>query len=136
MLLVLVLTFFAANLWGLFEIPLPRWLADTIETASELHTSDEGGAQAEDKKPAKPDEETGGAEAHNAYHPKLAADFATGAFATLLATPCTAPFLGTAVVSRSHRVMRIYRDFRRAGMRYGAALSHRRPVPRPCHYAA
>ncbi|MFY9288951.1 MAG: protein-disulfide reductase DsbD domain-containing protein [Alphaproteobacteria bacterium] len=32
-----------------------------------------------------------------AYHPKLAGDFATGAFATLLATPCTAPFLGTAV---------------------------------------
>ena len=31
------------------------------------------------------------------YHPKLAGDFATGAFATLLATPCSAPFLGTAV---------------------------------------
>lgn len=31
------------------------------------------------------------------FHPKLAGDFATGAFATLLATPCTAPFLGTAV---------------------------------------
>jgi suppressor for copper-sensitivity B len=27
----------------------------------------------------------------------MAGDFATGAFATLLATPCTAPFLGTAV---------------------------------------
>ena len=32
-----------------------------------------------------------------AWHPKLAGDFATGAFATLLATPCTAPFLGTAI---------------------------------------
>jgi suppressor for copper-sensitivity B len=31
------------------------------------------------------------------YHSKLAGDFATGAFATLLATPCSAPFLGTAV---------------------------------------
>lgn len=31
------------------------------------------------------------------YHPKLAGDFATGAFATLLATPCSAPFLGTAI---------------------------------------
>ncbi|MBV8549024.1 MAG: thioredoxin family protein [Alphaproteobacteria bacterium] len=30
-------------------------------------------------------------------HPKLLGDFLTGAFATLLATPCTAPFLGTAV---------------------------------------
>jgi suppressor for copper-sensitivity B len=48
----------------LFEIPLPRFLADNV---------------------------------HKAYHPKLAADFITGAFATLLATPCSAPFLGTAV---------------------------------------
>lgn len=31
------------------------------------------------------------------HHPKLAGDFATGALATLLATPCSAPFLGTAV---------------------------------------
>ncbi|MDD5586234.1 MAG: protein-disulfide reductase DsbD family protein [Alphaproteobacteria bacterium] len=31
------------------------------------------------------------------YHPRLAGDFVTGAFATLLATPCTVPFLGTAV---------------------------------------
>lgn len=64
MFLVLLLTFFAANLWGLFEIPLPRFLADTLSET---------------------------------YHPKLAGDFATGAFATLLATPCSAPFLGTAV---------------------------------------
>ena len=63
-LLVLLLTFFAANMWGLFDIRLPRWLDDNL---------------------------TG------PYHPKLAGDFATGAFATLLATPCTAPFLGTAV---------------------------------------
>ncbi len=31
------------------------------------------------------------------HHPKLAGDFATGALATLLATPCSAPFLGTAI---------------------------------------
>ncbi len=62
--LVLLLTFFAANMFGLFEIRLPRFLADSL---------------------------TG------PYHPKLAGDFAAGAFATLLATPCTAPFLGTAV---------------------------------------
>ncbi len=30
-------------------------------------------------------------------HPRLAGDFATGALATLMATPCSAPFLGTAV---------------------------------------
>jgi suppressor for copper-sensitivity B len=63
MFLVLLLTFFAANLWGVFEIPLPRALADIFDER----------------------------------HPKLAGDFATGAFATLLATPCSAPFLGTAV---------------------------------------
>ncbi|MDR3448703.1 MAG: protein-disulfide reductase DsbD family protein [Alphaproteobacteria bacterium] len=62
--LILLLTFFAANLWGLFDIPLPRFLADTLSKS---------------------------------YHPKLAGDFLTGAFATLLATPCSAPFLGTAV---------------------------------------
>jgi suppressor for copper-sensitivity B len=64
MFLVLLLTFFAANLWGLFEISLPQFLVDRMEST---------------------------------YHPKLAGDFATGAFATLLATPCSAPFLGTAV---------------------------------------
>ncbi len=65
MTLVFLLTLFAANLWGLYEIGLPRWLADGLGNAT--------------------------------YHPKLAGDFATGAFATLLATPCSAPFLGTAV---------------------------------------
>jgi len=64
MFLVLLLTFFAANLWGLFEIPLPRLFADNLNAS---------------------------------YRPKLAGDFASGAFATLLATPCSAPFLGTAV---------------------------------------
>lgn len=63
--LILLLTLFAANMWGLYEIQLPTWFADNLSKTT--------------------------------YHPKLAGDFATGAFATLLATPCTAPFLGTAV---------------------------------------
>lgn len=63
--LVAIITLFAANLWGLFEIPLPSWLAGA------------GGG-------------------HGQPH-SLAGHFATGAFATLLATPCSAPFLGTAV---------------------------------------
>lgn len=63
--LIILLTLFSANMWGLFEILLPVWLADNLSKKS--------------------------------YHPKMAGDFATGAFATLLATPCTAPFLGTAV---------------------------------------
>lgn len=62
--MVVLVTLFAANLWGLFEVPLPRVLADAL-----------GGR------------EGGG----------LGGQFATGAFATLLATPCSAPFLGTAV---------------------------------------
>ncbi|NKE46321.1 copper resistance protein [Roseomonas frigidaquae] len=66
-LLVTLLTLFAVNLLGGFEIPLPRALADRLN----------GGRQGQ-----------GGS---------LAGHFATGAFATLLATPCSAPFLGTAV---------------------------------------
>ena len=63
--MTLVVAGFAANLWGLFEIPLPRAFAALAER-------DSGGG-------------------------RLAAPFLTGVFATLLATPCSAPFLGTAV---------------------------------------
>ena len=62
--MVVLVTLFAANLWGLFEVPLPRAVADRL----------------------------GGGEGSS-----LGGQFATGAFATLLATPCSAPFLGTAV---------------------------------------
>ncbi len=65
--MVVLLTLFAANLWGLFEIGLPGWLADA------------GGGRGESD------------------HGSLWGAFGTGAFATLLATPCSAPFLGTAV---------------------------------------
>ncbi|CAK0778909.1 suppressor for copper-sensitivity B [uncultured Gammaproteobacteria bacterium] len=63
--LIVVITLFACNLWGWFEIILPGVLADT-------------------------------AVAHGGG-PTLAGHFLTGAFATLMATPCSAPFLGTAV---------------------------------------
>ncbi len=62
--MVLVLTLFAWNLFGLFEFHLPRALGGL-------------GAQGDDK--------------------SLAGSFWTGALATLLATPCSAPYLGTAV---------------------------------------
>ncbi|HVM79503.1 MAG TPA: protein-disulfide reductase DsbD domain-containing protein [Stellaceae bacterium] len=58
-------TLFAANLWGWFEIPLPRAVADRASLAP--------------------------------GRPSLLGSFAAGAFATLLATPCSAPLLGTAV---------------------------------------
>ncbi|WP_152426847.1 protein-disulfide reductase DsbD family protein [Paramagnetospirillum caucaseum] len=62
--MVVLLALFAANLWGMFEIPMPAVLF-----------SRGGGA---------------------AHHTVLG-HFLSGAFATLLATPCSAPFLGTAI---------------------------------------
>ena len=63
--IVVILTLFAANMWGLFEINLPGRVSDVAVKAS-------GGAS-------------------------LTGNFFQGAFATLLATPCTAPFLGTSI---------------------------------------
>ena len=64
--LAVLVTLFACHLVGLFEVPLPRFLANAASSRTG------------------PDE-------------SLAGHFVTGAFATLLATPCSAPFLGTAV---------------------------------------
>ncbi|GAB6054497.1 protein-disulfide reductase DsbD family protein [Magnetospira thiophila] len=64
--MALLVTLFACNLWGWFDIRLPQWLNDL-------------GA-------------TGAGRVHG-----LGGHFLTGVFATLLATPCSAPFLGTAV---------------------------------------
>ncbi|HEX7007972.1 MAG TPA: protein-disulfide reductase DsbD domain-containing protein [Alphaproteobacteria bacterium] len=68
--LVSVISLFAADMWGLVEFRLPSALADALARPGALP-----GAQS----------------------PGLTGDFLTGAFATLLATPCSAPFLGTAV---------------------------------------
>ncbi len=68
--MVVIVTLFASNLFGLFEIVLPQ-------RVSNLFAHDAG----------KPD----------GQHHSLGGHFLTGAFATLLATPCSAPFLGTAV---------------------------------------
>jgi suppressor for copper-sensitivity B len=65
--MIAVITLFACNMWGLFEIRLPGAVSDAAVNAS----GDDGNG--------------------------LRGHFMTGAFATLLATPCTAPFLGTAV---------------------------------------
>ena len=62
--MALLLTLFASNLLGLFEIHLPAAMGDHL-------TPGDGRG--------------------------LGGSFLTGAFATLLATPCSAPFLGTAV---------------------------------------
>ena len=62
--MALLLTLFACNLFGFFELRMPAALAN-------LAGRDQG---------------------HG-----LIGHFGTGAFATLLATPCSAPFLGTAI---------------------------------------
>ncbi len=62
--MAIVVTVFAYNLLGMFEIPLPQWISGAAQTGS----SD-----------------------------TLKGHFLTGVFATLLATPCSAPFVGTAI---------------------------------------
>jgi len=62
--MIVVVTLFAANLWGLFEVMLPARLGGVLGS-----TPSRG----------------------------LIGHFLTGALATLLATPCSAPFLGTAI---------------------------------------
>ncbi len=63
--LMAVVLFFALNLWGVFEIQMPRFLG---------HFATSYG-----------------------YHETLPAHFVSGLLATLLATPCSAPYLGTAM---------------------------------------
>jgi suppressor for copper-sensitivity B len=64
-LMAVIVTFFACNLWGFYEISLPQWIAN--------------------------------AGSHHGQAQGLGGHFSTGMLATLLATPCSAPFLGTAI---------------------------------------
>lgn len=63
--MAMVVTLFACNLWGFFEVHLPQSVAEIGAQETNVHG--------------------------------LGGHFMTGVFATLLATPCSAPFLGTAV---------------------------------------
>jgi len=67
--MILILTIFAANFFGAFEIALPSSWQNRIARADGVAGKRAG----------------------------YSGDFATGAFAAVLATPCSAPFLGTAV---------------------------------------
>jgi suppressor for copper-sensitivity B len=83
--MIALITLFAANLFGWFEIPLPQFLADIGANAGPSHG--------------------------------WAGHFATGAFATLLATPCSAPFLGTAVgFALAHGMVEIFSIFLLLGL--------------------
>jgi suppressor for copper-sensitivity B len=88
--MIALVTLFAANLFGWFEIPLPEFVGNL------------GG---------------------NGPTHGIAGHFATGAFATLLATPCSAPFLGTAVgFALAHGMIEIFAIFSLLGI--GMALPY------------
>jgi suppressor for copper-sensitivity B len=83
--MALVVTLFAYNLFGFFEITLPRWAADLGSMGPTPDLGSRGfGSGAPGSGPLRSGRHLGG-------------HFLTGAFATLLATPCSAPFLGTAL---------------------------------------
>ncbi len=96
--LALIMTLFAYNLMGFFEVPLPGFVGRL----------------------AAPRSGTGGGEGDQ--H-SLLGNFATGALATLLATPCSAPFLGTSVgFALSRGALEIYLIFIALGL--GLALPY------------
>ena len=67
--LSIIVAFFAYNLWGLFELRLPSSVSNFAnDSGNNIENTNNFGK-----------------------------NFITGAFATILATPCSAPFLGTAV---------------------------------------
>jgi suppressor for copper-sensitivity B len=68
--MAVIVTLFGANLLGLFEVVLPGRAMDAAARASGAGRPEKDG---------------------------LVGPFLTGAFATLLATPCSAPFVGTAL---------------------------------------
>lgn len=68
--MTIILALFALNMWGLFEISGPDQLGNAANDAITRRES-------------------------RGRH--ISSNFLTGMFATLLATPCSAPFLGTAV---------------------------------------
>lgn len=68
--MTIILALFALNMWGLFEISGPDQLGNAANGA--ISRSESRGRH-------------------------ISSNFLTGMFATLLATPCSAPFLGTAV---------------------------------------
>ncbi|MEQ8249587.1 MAG: protein-disulfide reductase DsbD family protein [Alphaproteobacteria bacterium] len=68
--MTLLITLFASNMWGFFDVVLPPRL---LALANRLP----GGGTARSE--------------------GLAGSFGTGVFATIMATPCSAPFLGTAI---------------------------------------
>lgn len=91
--LIVILVLFACNLWGLFEIHLPYWIGGFV--SDKIQNADN----------------------------TLVAHFLTGAFVTVLATPCSAPFVGTAIsFALSHGAIEIIMIFTAMGI--GLALPY------------
>ncbi|MEX2616863.1 MAG: protein-disulfide reductase DsbD domain-containing protein [Alphaproteobacteria bacterium] len=89
--MVIVVTLFACNLFGMFQISLPQWMSGLALSAGN--------------------------------RPSTGGHFLTGAFATLLATPCSAPFVGTAIgFALSRDAMEILTVFAALGL--GLALPY------------
>ena len=84
-LMIAVLVLFAGNLFGLFVIGLPRWIAD-LGAAPRPNVSGPNVSGPNVSRTGEMDSSGG-----------LVGHFLNGAFAALLATPCSAPFLGTAI---------------------------------------
>jgi suppressor for copper-sensitivity B len=86
--MMLLLTLFAANLWGWFEIPVPAVVGRLAGIGSQT---------------------------------TLLGQFGIGVFATLLATPCSAPFVGTAVAfALAHGPREIFAIFLALGLGFAA----------------
>ncbi|NDF12255.1 MAG: disulfide bond formation protein DsbD [Proteobacteria bacterium] len=66
-LMVLILSVFASNLWGLFEVGLPSWVGNKLASSKKANEH------------------------------SLTGHFLSGVLATVLATPCSAPLVGTAI---------------------------------------
>ncbi len=66
--LIILINLFACNLWGLYEINLPHWLGGKLHSSMSSHDDQ-----------------------------SMMGHFMTGVFAAILATPCSAPYLGTAM---------------------------------------
>ncbi|MGD1880515.1 MAG: protein-disulfide reductase DsbD family protein [Kiloniellaceae bacterium] len=97
--LAVIMALFAYNLMGFFEVPLPGFVGRLAAPR------------------------IGGRGAGEGDHHSLVGHFATGALATLLATPCSAPFLGTSVgFALSRGAVEIYLIFAALGI--GLALPY------------
>ncbi|MXZ39702.1 MAG: DUF255 domain-containing protein [Holophagales bacterium] len=86
--LALVLTLFSLNVWGLFEINLPHALANRL--GGHTHSAHDGHSHSHSHSAPAANHQAGGGGGYSGH-------FFSGVFATLMATPCSAPFLGTAV---------------------------------------